>query len=132
MSALFRKINSFAKDLLLASRIGLLLRPLAGVLRFAANFSYLASWIQKYGRNLPFNDFYKPLRAYPDRVKLHTFVAEREALATRRIHYFEFGVAGATSFRWWLAQNGNPDSRFHGFDTFEGLPETWGTYSKGE
>jgi hypothetical protein len=131
MSVLFRKINSFAKDFLLASRIGLLLRPLSGALRFTSNFSRLAAWIHKYGRDLPFDDFYKPLRVYGDRTKLYDFAVARYGLQESRIHYFEFGVASASSFRWWLDKNKNAESSFHGFDTFEGLPEAWGTYSKG-
>jgi hypothetical protein len=131
MSAFLRKINTFAKDVLLGSRAGLLLRPLSGALQFAANFGRLAGWISKRGNNVPFNDFFKLKRDYPARVKLHEFVAERYNLDTQKIHYLEFGVASATSFKWWLARNGNPDSAFFGFDTFEGLPEAWGTYSKG-
>ena len=131
MSAFLRKINTFAKDVLLGSRAGLLLRPLSGALQFAANFGRLASWISNKGKEAPFNDFFKLKRDYPARVKLHEFVAERYNLGTQKIHYLEFGVASATSFKWWLARNGNPDSVFFGFDTFEGLPEAWGTYSKG-
>lgn len=45
--------------------------------------------------------------------------------------YLEFGVAQGHSFKWWLAHDTHAVSRFHGFDTFEGLPEDWGDFKKG-
>ncbi|RYD53450.1 MAG: class I SAM-dependent methyltransferase [Sphingobacteriales bacterium] len=131
MSAFVRKLNTLVKDLLLGSRIGLLVRPLSGALRFGANFGYLADWIRTRGREAAFSDFFTLQRDYPKRVKLHEFVADRFQLDTQKIHYLEFGVASATSFKWWLARNENEASSFFGFDTFEGLPEAWGTYDKG-
>lgn len=36
----------------------------------------------------------------------------------------EFGVAGGLATRWW-ASTGVPFEAWHGFDTFEGLPQAW-------
>jgi len=126
-----RKANSFVKDLLLVSRAGILLVPFRFAFRFLYNFSMLSSWVNRNSRKVVFSDYYKPFRNYNDRVRLHEYVIGSQGLDRRPIHYLEFGVAGGTSFAWWVKSNQHPGSRFFGFDTFEGLPEDWHFFKKG-
>ena len=129
--SILRKANSFIKDLLLGSRVGILLAPFRFFFRFLYHFSMLSSWVNRTSRKTAHSDFYTPFRNYSHRVKLHEYVISSEGLAEKPIHYLEFGVAGGTSFAWWVKANHHPDSRFFGFDTFEGLPEDWHFFKKG-
>jgi len=70
----------------------------------------LFSWINK--QSVP---------SFPSRFELYSYLAE--SLAT--ISYLEFGVWKGDSIRRWSALNHSPESRFFGFDSFEGLPEEW-------
>jgi FkbM family methyltransferase len=47
-----RKANSFIKDLLLVSRLGILFAPLRFFFRFLYNFSMLSSWVNKTSRTI--------------------------------------------------------------------------------
>jgi O-methyltransferase len=126
-----RKANSTIKDFLLVSRIGILLVPFRFTFKFLLNFSLLTSWINRNSRKVPYSDFYKPFRTYTNRVHLHEYVIKTLGLDQKPIHYLEFGVAGGTSFAWWVKANHHPESLFYGFDTFEGLPEDWHFFKKG-
>jgi O-methyltransferase len=132
MKRFLQKSNSFIKDLLLVSRIGVLLAPFRFLFRFLLNFSMLSSWVNRHHRRVAFSDFYRPYRRYTDRLKLYEHVLNQESLAAKPIHYLEFGVAGGNSFSWWVNANNHPESSFAGFDTFEGLPEDWHFYKKGD
>jgi O-methyltransferase len=127
----FIEANSFFKGFILFLRPGTYLNFLSGPFTFAANTIRLSRWISQQPRAAILNDFYQPFRDYAKRHTLHDHVIEREHIRSSPILYLEFGVASATSFTWWLEANKHPDSRFYGFDTFEGLPEDWGFYKKG-
>lgn len=124
------RANSFLKDFLLFSRIGFLFKPFSGFFFFLSRFGLLTHWVHQH-KNTRFADFYRPVRVYADRLKLYGYVMDQDALAHTPIDYLEFGVAGGGSFRWWLEHNLHTDSRFAGFDTFEGLPEDWHFFKKG-
>jgi O-methyltransferase len=99
---------------------------------FYANLFYLTKfslWANK-SRKVAYNDF--PSRwDYSKRYGLYKWVLEKETLLDTPVNYLEFGVADGHSFRWFVNQNKNPESRFYGFDTFTGLPEDFGVYKKG-
>jgi O-methyltransferase len=62
--------------------------------------------------------------ALPDVVPFYATVADY--LGAGPIDYLEFGVCEGTSILRWANLNANENSRFFGFDSFEGLPEAWG------
>jgi O-methyltransferase len=126
-----RELNSFAKGVVLAMRPGYYLNFLKRPLMMASNTIALSRWIKDNRRKGIMDDFYRPVRKYGDREKLHEYIATNEQLQHEAIDYLEFGVCGGHSFFWWLNKNSNPESRFFGFDTFEGLPEAWGPFRKG-
>ncbi len=59
-----------------------------------------------------------------DRYKLYARI-QAEFLRDAPIDYVEFGVFKGASIRWWVEANQHSESRFYGFDSFEGLPEAW-------
>jgi O-methyltransferase len=65
-----------------------------------------------------------------DRTVLFEHLLASDRLADEPIEYLEFGVHEGASLRYWLEHNKHPDSRFIGFDTFEGLPEDWAAGSR--
>ena len=93
-----------------------------------AYLTKLSKWASE-NKHVPYNDFYTTWD-YNKRYELYEHVMTSESLRGP-INYLEFGVAGGVSFKWWLSHNTNVDSKFYGFDTFDGLPEDFGPYKKG-
>jgi hypothetical protein len=72
----------------------------------------------------------RPAHASAHKLALHDFAANHVGVDSN-LRYLEFGVHDGGSIRRFSSIFVNPDARFVGFDSFEGLPEAWGTMSAG-
>ncbi len=93
---------------------------LARVLEKMVYLSRMSRWMSRH----------RALEVGPEREDLFAYLLDKLKL-DGAIRYMEFGVAGGTTFRWWLDHNSDPAARFVGFDTFTGLPEDWDDMPQG-
>ena len=126
------RLIKFFKDFLLFTGILRLLSPLNNLFLFIRNFNELKKWINKNNASLLINDYYVFKRDYNKRFNLYKVISDHYHLDQKDLLYLEFGVASGQSFFWWLQNNSTRGSSFYGFDTFEGLPEDWGGFKKGD
>jgi hypothetical protein len=100
------------------SRVGFLVPPKA--IHFAngiLNYLSVGRWF--YDRRLKV-----PIRC-AGREPLYDYVA---GFAKEPVSYLEFGVFKGVTLGYWTKLLKHQDSFLHGFDSFEGLPETWGLF----
>jgi len=90
-------------------------------------FRTYSDTLDRINRTPLFMDFIKKhadLAVASDELKLHEYI-HTQFIGSSPIDYLEFGVFHGASIRRWSQMNASPDSRFFGFDSFEGLPEKW-------
>ncbi|MFZ4398568.1 MAG: class I SAM-dependent methyltransferase [Bacteroidales bacterium] len=126
------KIITYLKGLTLLMKPHLYLGWLKNPFLMMSNTLSLTKWIAQQDKTNIFNDFYSLKRDHAKRYNLYQYVIDKLSLKEESIDYFEFGVCAGESIKWWVANTLNKDNRFYGFDTFEGLPEDWGTFRKGD
>ena len=112
-------------------RLHIIFGPFEKMFLNLANMSRLSRWAHQQKKKSSFNDFFSYKFDYSKRLLLYQHIIDTET-NNNPIEYIEFGVASGNSFKWWVEHNTNPLSRFHGFDTFEGLPEDWGPFKAGD
>jgi O-methyltransferase len=66
---------------------------------------------------------------FNNRFELYEFI-NSTLTSKEKIDYLEFGVFEGASILTWAELNKDDSSRFFGFDSFSGLPETWDTISR--
>lgn len=132
MKRIIIKASIFFKGLILLLKPHILLGWLKHPLLTTSNTLSLTSWIARQDKKTVLNDFYTFRRDYSKRYRLYQYMVDKLKLENEAVDYLEFGVCGGYSFKWWLSKCIASNSSFYGFDTFEGLPEDWGTYNKGD
>ncbi len=113
-------------------RLGLhvFVKPFESALLNLVYLSKLSQW-HRHQPKVAYNDFYNATFNANNRFKLYASILESEKL-NAPINYLEFGVREGSTFKWWVENNQSAESKFDGFDTFEGLPEDWNNYKAGE
>lgn len=129
MKKIIIRVNAFIKGLVLVMRPHIYLGWLRSPSYFFSNTLSLTRWVSRQETKTILNDFYTARRDYKKRFVLYQNVTDNFGLINKPFDYFEFGVAAGHSFMWWVSRSTHNDCRFFGFDTFEGLPEAWGTFS---
>jgi hypothetical protein len=84
-------------------------------LQMILNYIRLGRWMKAHGFRVP--------RRLVRREQV--FAAVAREVKDKRVLYLEFGVWKGACIRWWSQALTNPESRLHGFDSFEGLPEAF-------
>lgn len=123
------RLRGKLKGFFFLSKLHYIVNPFANLLHLLVYISRISKWISEH-KNVEYNDFYTFKFNYSNRINLYQFVYDKENL--NEFDYLEFGVATGNSMKWWINKNKNPNTRFYGFDTFTGLPESWGSYKKGD
>lgn len=90
---------------------------LSTLLRLNSVFNYL--WVGYWMKSRGF----RVLQRVDSREQVFAIAAEE--IRDRQVLYLEFGVYHGESMRIWSSLLRNPTSNLHGFDSFEGLPESW-------
>jgi hypothetical protein len=118
-----------SKALFLKWNLHRLFSPLVQPFLLLAYLTKLSKW-RKNNSSHACNDFYSEFD-YEKRYKIYEHLVATE-VKEGPVLYMEFGVAQGLSIKWWLANHRHAQSEFYGFDTFEGLPENWGTFKQGD
>ncbi len=95
--------------------------------------SKLSAKFIRLGYLIECSKWYKKYNApvFAERKEMYNFLIEKESLISNEICYMEFGVSKGWGFHFWYQTNKHKSSQFFGFDTFEGIPEDWGSVKKG-
>jgi hypothetical protein len=100
--------------------VALMILPDSDRLRFLAYKPRFEAWRKKLIGKHP---------VFVERTEMYDFI-NSEIIGNRPMVYLEFGVFKGASIKYFAEIHKNKESRFVGFDTFEGLPEDWTDFSR--
>jgi|HubBroStandDraft_6_1064221.scaffolds.fasta_scaffold221196_3 hypothetical protein len=109
-----RNVPSWIKYLLTRFGTFFSARAIYG-LNASINYLEVGRWMRAKG--------YDTSRRFSRREELFDLVGQQ--VGNREVLYLEFGVFQGEATQYWSKLLLNPNSKLHGFDSFEGLPENW-------
>jgi len=89
--------------------------PDSNSIQYLSFLPKLNKWVKNH------NEIYQE---FNNRYQLYDYL-NRSIIINNPIDFIEFGVFKGESLEYWVNLNNKLDSRFYGFDTFEGLPQDW-------
>jgi O-methyltransferase len=90
------------------------------------NSSSLTNVLKVLVGNATFNNFiksFKSIEPIKDKISFYSYINQQ--FSGKPVMYLEFGVHKGESMMEWITLNTHSGSVFYGFDSFEGLPESW-------
>lgn len=91
--------------------------PDSFTLRYFSRLPQFNTWLNKHIVN-------QDCPKFEAREELYKHIYET-LLNNVQLTYFEMGVWYGAAIKTWTSLDGNSQSRYYGFDTFQGLPEVW-------
>src|SRR5882672_12763583 len=100
---------------------GIMPRSILNRLASTLNYLYTGRWLK--------DRYLGPKVRVSNRTELFKQLAK--PIENKRVLYLEFGVWKGEATKLWSQLLKNPESRLHGFDSFEGLPEAMADFGPG-
>ena len=102
---------------------------LVGLLTYVIYRSqFIRKTLEDFGEAASFNSYLRhrvgTLKIFISREKLYKAVLSK-TLKEEELLVLEFGVAAGDGTKWWSENVKNSKMKYIGFDSFDGLPETW-------
>ena len=123
MIELFARGGARKRTVTFVDSLNIALKRLILASRFPSRFLDPITQLLKMGEFLRAGNLRGSVKV-ADRYQLYALI-QSKLQPNAPIDYLEFGVFEGTSIRSWVEANRHSESRFYGFDTFEGLPERW-------
>lgn len=130
MKHFIASVKTVFKNVFFILRLHVLMKPFKKYFLKTYYLIVQSEWIHRNKKKAGLNDFFTSKYEVKRMYDLFSWI-NKNIIGDETVDYFEFGVYKGNSINWWLNSRKNVNDNFYGFDTFEGLPEDFGSIKKG-